>query len=566
MFAVAHRTTDHAVMISTRVFRFTILCLGLLAVVSASGKDRRRPVSLLIADSTVELGSVRIGDVLPVDVRIRNPRGADLIVDSVVLTDTRFYRTMECTSTDPLPVVIGRDDSLDLRCTLRIRHNVALQAVLSLHAHVGCRSVIHVIRVRGTATAAGYEYTDDAEGSRLFDTLRSRVTGHTSLGYKAAREVMFGKADNNADSVECIYTGKKLKTAGIPPNGEFNTEHSWPQSFGSSSEPNKSDIYHLYPTNPNANSMRANYPFGMVSKVWKDAGGGSRLGFTANGDTVFEPRDVAKGNIARGMFYYFLRYGNLFNYYLSPYSMDADLRRWNELDPPDAREKKRGDTIAAYQGKRNPFIDIPQFIERMDLVPVTRSSVALAPVIQTQSDDVSLAVMTAHVVNRSASLQRIERVEVRPAGFITPSLRDSVIAAHSFNELRLNLVRSASMPSRFVVTAWLSDSTSDSALVTICGPSDVHDEILDAPSAAVRPHPVHDEAIVILVPTVQSVEWAELTDMNGTRLCGLEDHVQVNRLGTCVQVRRDMLAGASGVAFVRARVAGRVVIRAVVME
>ncbi|MFM8437832.1 MAG: endonuclease I family protein, partial [Candidatus Kapaibacterium sp.] len=241
---------------------------------------------------------------------------------------------------------------------------------------------------------------DAAEQSKLFDTLRSRVTGHTSLGYKAAREVMFGKADNVSDSVECIYTGKKLKTAGIPPNGEFNTEHSWPQSFGSSAEPNKSDIYHLYPTNPNANSMRANYPFGMISKVWKDATGGSRLGFTATGDTVFEPRDVAKGNIARGLFYYFLRYGNLFNYYQSPYAMDADLRRWNEQDPPDAQERRRGDTIAAYQGKRNPFIDYPQFIERMEYVPVNRSAMTIVPAVQTVGDDVSGAVLIAHVLNR----------------------------------------------------------------------------------------------------------------------------------------------------------------------
>ncbi|MFM8178048.1 MAG: endonuclease [Candidatus Kapaibacterium sp.] len=527
-------------------------------------------LSAATADSTVDVGTVRVGDDIPLEFRIRNTHSADLVIDSLELADTRHYRSLLCTAVTSLPAIVAPSDSLDLRVSVRIRHNVFLNVLLLVHGHAGCRSVIHRIHFNGSATAAGYAYTDDAEQSKLFDTLRSRVTGHTSLGYKAAREVMFGKADNVSDSVECIYTGKKLKTAGIPPNGEFNTEHSWPQSFGSSAEPNKSDIYHLYPTNPNANSMRANYPFGMISKVWKDAGGGSRLGFTAKGDTVFEPRDVAKGNIARGLFYYFLRYGNLFNYYQSPYAMDADLRRWNEQDPPDAQERRRGDTIAAYQGKRNPFIDYPQFIERMDYVPVNRSAITIVPAVQTVGDDVSGAVLIAHVLNRGTSSRRIERVDVRPSGFLVPVVSDSLIAAHAFNELRLILSRSSSMPSRFVVTAWLSDSTSDSAVVTICGPSDVHDDTDALPArASVRPHPVRDEAEVMVCKDAQSVEWAELVDLQGRRICALETSLYRGDGGTYVRLGRDMLNGshgARGAVFVRAGVAGRVVTRAVVIE
>jgi deoxyribonuclease-1 len=33
------------------------------------------------------------------------------------------------------------------------------------------------------------------------------------------------------------------------------------------------------------------------------------------------------------------------------------LQRWQELDPPDAMERRRNERIEAVQGNRNPLID-----------------------------------------------------------------------------------------------------------------------------------------------------------------------------------------------------------------
>src|SRR5690606_34771099 len=82
------------------------------------------------------------------------------------------------------------------------------------------------------------------------DALRRAIRAqhrHNSLGYSEARREMFSTIDNYNGQVECIYTGTKVTTSGIPANGTMNTEHTWPQSKGAKAEPKKSDLHHLFP-------------------------------------------------------------------------------------------------------------------------------------------------------------------------------------------------------------------------------------------------------------------------------------------------------------------------------
>ncbi|MBX7154635.1 MAG: endonuclease [Bacteriodetes bacterium] len=327
--------------------------------------------------SEFEFNNQKVGAMLDIPFEITNTGNKPLFINDIKYVNSRIYNDISVRfhgSTND--VVIVPQSSLNLVLEIHFNHNVVHNGYIQFTTSCGCREQLHFIPIKGNTLQNSdvYFYTTNLEYDSLYSALQAKVVNHNSLTYKPAREVMFGKADNIRDSVECIYTGRKLKTAGIPPNGEFNTEHTWPQSYGSSNEPNKSDINHLYPTYPNANSIRANYPFGKVITVWKDAGGGSKLGFTAKGDTVFEPRDISKGNIARSIFYYMVRYGNLMNYYTTPYSMDADLRLWNRADPPDDKELRRCDTIAAYQGKRNPFVDFPELVERLEFVPANHKN------------------------------------------------------------------------------------------------------------------------------------------------------------------------------------------------
>ena len=212
--------------------------------------------------------------------------------------------------------------------------------------------------------------------SELKTALTNLVINHTSLGYNLARDKMFMEFDNQRvngqgaaqNTIECVYTGR-LAIGYTDRTDAFNrfninTEHTWPQSNFNEQEPMKSDLYHLYPTDVTANSIRANYPFGKaVSNVtWQV--GGSKLGNNSSGQIVFEPRDVHKGDVSRSMFYFITRYPVNYGSFFTQ-TQEAVFREWNKFDTVGVVESNRNTAIANLQGKRNPFIDHPEFVDRI---------------------------------------------------------------------------------------------------------------------------------------------------------------------------------------------------------
>jgi hypothetical protein len=213
--------------------------------------------------------------------------------------------------------------------------------------------------------------------SELKTALTALVNNHTSLGYNLARDKMFMEFDNQKvngqgaaeNTLECVYTGRlavgytsRTVAQGSPYN--FNTEHTWPQSNFGEAEPMKSDLYHLYPTDITANSMRANYPFGKVVSNISWQVGGSKLGNNSSGQIVFEPRDVHKGDVSRSMFYFITRYPVNYGGFFTQ-TQENVFREWNKLDTVGVVESNRNNAIALLQLKRNPFIDHPEFVDRI---------------------------------------------------------------------------------------------------------------------------------------------------------------------------------------------------------
>lgn len=197
-------------------------------------------------------------------------------------------------------------------------------------------------------------------GTALKNFLNSRVTGHTVYSYTSAREHMFGEYDNVNGQVQCVYTGTWITTDGIPDGNVMNCEHTWPQSMGAEGDA-RSDMHHLFPTLNQPNSIRGNLPFGeVVNQDW--AQGGSLRGTDAGGVTVFEPREVHKGDCARACFYFALRYGNLSSFltYQEPV-----LRSWALADTVSQKELDRNQAIDALQHNRNPFIDHNAWLNRL---------------------------------------------------------------------------------------------------------------------------------------------------------------------------------------------------------
>lgn len=197
---------------------------------------------------------------------------------------------------------------------------------------------------------------------------------HTSVGYEGARRIMFGELFVNRDAkgtfVKDVYCGKRFyfRSPADASNmhAQINIEHTWPQSrFNPSFDKNmqKSDMNHLYLTDSLANNKRGNFPFGEIGNNVDQLNVQncdiSHL-FQAKGTMLFTPPEMHRGNVARSLFYFAVRY----NLPLDP-AQEAILRVWNKMDPIDQEEVERHERIAEYQKVRNPFIDFPDMADRV---------------------------------------------------------------------------------------------------------------------------------------------------------------------------------------------------------
>lgn len=214
-----------------------------------------------------------------------------------------------------------------------------------------------------------YDITFDLYHEDLKAALKTLVSfGYTDLGYNPARDQLFMTVDNQAvngqgasqNTLECVYTGQLAvgytNRLDCQNNFSFNTEHIFPQSFFGQLQPMRSDIHHLLPGTASANGERSNNPFGVVSNPSWSVGGSK-----SNGNT-FEPRDQSKGDIARAMMYFVIRYQD-FSGFMAP--QEAILRQWNKQFGPDSVDVARNDAIEVLQKNRNPFIDHPAFCDRI---------------------------------------------------------------------------------------------------------------------------------------------------------------------------------------------------------
>ena len=237
---------------------------------------------------------------------------------------------------------------------------------------------------------SGYLYSQSIIGSgltkeNLFNHLYTNYKTSETLGYNNARDVMYSIIDlNNDNTLKGIYTNYTIiidPTQDPRPQTNaqnMNCEHSWPQSMGASSEPQKSDLHHLYPSRANVNSSRGNKPFAEIDdnntdKWWRfDYYETSipneyidEFSEVDNGNNKFEPREDVKGNIARSIFYFYTIYNNVADHNFFEQQKDF-LFLWHKQDPVDEIELARTYSIASYQENiANPFIIDSTLIRRI---------------------------------------------------------------------------------------------------------------------------------------------------------------------------------------------------------
>lgn len=204
------------------------------------------------------------------------------------------------------------------------------------------------------------------DGAELREAIAEYVrAGHQPMNYKDARRKLYWVIDRDDEGeVTLIYTRREVPLAvgDFPTPDVMNCEHLWPKSRGTGSSTAEADLHHLRPSDQRVNSARANYPFGSPIEPYEQQGEtGWALGEEPDGDVVFIPPPMVRGDIARAMFYFAMRYDMAIDD-----DEEEDLRAWHDADPVDEDERERHRWIVKFQGNRNLFIDWPDAVQRIE--------------------------------------------------------------------------------------------------------------------------------------------------------------------------------------------------------
>jgi len=251
-------------------------------------------------------------------------------------------------------------------------------------------------------------YYDSAAGKNGYElktALFNIIKNPSVTNYKGLWK-SFKSTDTKNDTIRDMYTLPGLK--GLQPffyfiykkdqcgtykkEGDcYNREHSFPASWFKDANPMYTDLFHIYPTDGKINSIRSNYPYGVVNGTQLSAlsQNGSKKGYMTKATTslnqdiiVFEPIDEYKGDFARTYFYMATCYqdkiagwennttyskqvlaGNDSTVYQDWYV--KLLLKWHKNDPVSQKEIDRNDAVYAIQKNRNPYIDSAQFVNRI---------------------------------------------------------------------------------------------------------------------------------------------------------------------------------------------------------
>lgn len=265
-------------------------------------------------------------------------------------------------------------------------------AVFALNGQGGNENYVTATPAIGSVTSTGsaagnYYQSITPTASNFVSSLTGLISQRQMITYYNYRQTFmqeFDLKDTTAGRTyaECQYSGYRVAFQG---NFDWTTHdfsrehvyaHSWmpgnPFNANNNEQRPYNDQHNLLPTKYlQVNSTRSNFPFGNVvtpNQTFMDA----KRGVNAADETVFEPQDRVKGDVARAIFYQAVAYNNYNNSgswglpteisFLVPYGQDIDvLLDWHFNDLPDSYEIARHEYVASVQNNRNPFIDHPEW-------------------------------------------------------------------------------------------------------------------------------------------------------------------------------------------------------------
>lgn len=200
--------------------------------------------------------------------------------------------------------------------------------------------------------------------------LAASMSGHRVLAYRDTWQVVAEGAEVAPGQIRLFYTRRLIPSsdrAGGENQAEpdfWNREHVWPQSYGLSGNPARTDVHNLVPADRTINQSRSNKVFDDAATPHDEC-----TGCRVSQDAWQPPAEV-RGDVARIAFYLDVRYTGNDGVPDLALSDDPDARsatfgklstlvRWHCADPVSAEELQRHEVAAAAQGNRNAFIDSP---------------------------------------------------------------------------------------------------------------------------------------------------------------------------------------------------------------
>lgn len=215
-----------------------------------------------------------------------------------------------------------------------------------------------------------------ATGDSLVKSLRKLTSTMTATSYEQAKYMLQYTDENPAKPgyLYGMYDGDNI-VAEWKAGSTWNREHVWPCSKmqltdemrpDASTRNHTSDLHNLRAACPTVNGYHNDKYYGAENAegiMYPNVTSGIAGKHNFTGDF--------RGDVARIMFYMYIRYDGL---KLTDNIENADktsmgklslFLEWHEDDPVDNFEIQRNNRIYAYQGNRNPFIDYPEYVDRI---------------------------------------------------------------------------------------------------------------------------------------------------------------------------------------------------------
>ena len=220
-----------------------------------------------------------------------------------------------------------------------------------------------------------YATTSNTTSTTLKSALHDIIKGHTVISYTPTHDalVVLDQDPTNSANVILIYSGFSVAASTWP---SWNREHIWPESFGTSSGTQHSDLFNLRACDQGVNSSRGNKYYDVSTGTIGHYSGAPQSSYDSDS---WEPWDPNKGYVARACLYMATRYdgtgGDAYfqlaewpNAGALVFAKLSTMLDWNRRFPPTDYERNRNGVIyQTYQHNRNPFIDNPDFADMVFL-------------------------------------------------------------------------------------------------------------------------------------------------------------------------------------------------------